>query len=82
MKCIKKDSKVMRVPEEVAKKNVLAGWVYCPKHEFKKSSDKEVVHKPQPIITEKPKKYKKNSNKKQEVDNNMDEIDKLINKKD
>lgn len=77
MKCIKKNEKVMKVPEDIAESKVnKSGWQYCPKSEYKKSTDKEVIEKPRSVASDKPKKAKK---KKPESE---DAIEKMIKKKD
>lgn len=80
MKCIKKDGKFSKVPEHIAETRVKKdGWFYCPKSEFKKSTDKEVINKPQAASRPKSTKIKKS---KKQVEDQMDDVDKLINKKD
>lgn len=59
MKCIKKSEKVMRVPEHVACEKIKQGWSFCSKSEFKKTADKEVIHRAEPVASDKPKKNKK-----------------------
>ena len=63
MKCVKKSDKVMRVPEQRAKELISQGWSYCPKSEYKGSSNKELVEKAAPIKREGPKVKRKRPNK-------------------
>lgn len=78
MKCIKNGTQYMNVPEEVAAKNVQAGWSYCPKSEYKKAPDgqKKTIPKPRLVASGKPKRTKKQ----QQADavSGKDEMDKLI----
>jgi hypothetical protein len=55
MKCVKNGDKVSRVSEEIASKRVDKGWKYCPKSEFKKSTQKELIEKPAAVKREGPK---------------------------
>jgi len=77
MKCIKKENKFMRVPEKMAEAKIKDGWSYCSKSEFKKSEDKETIHRPQQEARVRVKKVKK-SRKPAE---SPDAVTALINKK-
>ena len=76
MKCIKQADKYMRVPEKMAVEKVKAGWLYCPKSEFKKATNKQVVAKPQDEVRQS-KGRKKAKKVKVEA---TDPVDKMIEK--
>jgi hypothetical protein len=75
MKCVKLGDKVSRLTDEMAATRIAKGWKYCSKTEFKKTTDKEVIHKVVNTKSDKPKKVKKQRPQKD------DAVDAMINKK-